>query len=155
MKVSAQEEYGLRCLLAIANKGAGATMTIPELSEAEGMSQPYVGKLMSILRKGGYVTSTRGQIGGYSLATPASEIKLSEVLSELGGRLFSEDFCERHPGIQEQCSHLHDCALNGLWAKVQAVVDEVLSQSTLQDLVERKFDIFSTVDRESTIPVMQ
>ena len=72
MQFSAQEEYGLRCLLRLAARG-GDSMTIPEISQAEGISVPYVAKLMRFLRDGGIVTSERGQSGGYRLARPASE----------------------------------------------------------------------------------
>ena len=37
MKLSSQEEYGLRCLLRIARKGDGGSLTIPEISEVEGI----------------------------------------------------------------------------------------------------------------------
>ena len=70
MKFSSQEEYGLRCLLRIARQGRKASLTIPEISEAEGLSSFYVAKLMRILRRAGLVKSARGQIGGYSLSRP-------------------------------------------------------------------------------------
>ena len=59
MKLSTQEEYGLRCLLRVGKKGMGGSVTIPELSRAEGISEPNAGKMMRILRRGGFVTSTR------------------------------------------------------------------------------------------------
>ena len=68
MKLTSQEEYGLRCLLRIARQGEGGALTIPEISEAEGISSYYVAKLMRILRRGGFVTSARGQAGGYTLS---------------------------------------------------------------------------------------
>ena len=136
MKVSAQEEFGLRCLIAIASRGPGGTMTIPELSEHEGLSQPHVGKLMAILRKEGYVKSTRGQIGGYSLSAPPREIKINMVLEVLGGKLFGDGFCDRHRGTQHECNHQTGCSLRALWTKLQGAVDDVLNNMTLQDLLD-------------------
>ncbi|MEK7734573.1 MAG: Rrf2 family transcriptional regulator, partial [Pseudomonadota bacterium] len=49
--------------------------------------------MMRILRKGGFVQSTRGQAGGYSLARPAEKIVIGHVLGVLGGRIFDSDFC--------------------------------------------------------------
>ncbi len=74
MKLSSQEEYGLRCLLRIGARGDGGTLTIPEISRAEGISPEYVAKLMRILRRGGLVTSARGAAGGYTLSRPADQI---------------------------------------------------------------------------------
>jgi len=48
MKLSSQEEYGLRCLLQLARAGEGASLTIAEMSEREGISAPNVAKIMRI-----------------------------------------------------------------------------------------------------------
>ena len=70
MKFSTQEEYGLRCLLQIARKGPGGSVTIPEVSRLEGLSQTNVAKMLMILRKEGFIVSTRGQSGGYAISRP-------------------------------------------------------------------------------------
>ena len=84
MKFSAQEEFGLRCLLQIARLGPEGSMTIPDVSRVEGMTQTHVAKLMMILRKSGFIRSTRGHLGGYTLALPADQIRVGDVL-EAGG----------------------------------------------------------------------
>ena len=70
MKLSSQEEYGLRCLLQLARHGDEASLTIAEMSQREGISSPNVAKIMRILRRAGLVASTRGKAGGYTLARP-------------------------------------------------------------------------------------
>ena len=135
MKLSAQEEYGLRCLLQIGRTGAGGSLTIPEISRLEGISSHYVAKIMRILRRGGFVTAERGQAGGYTLARPAAEINVGEVLAHLGGRLFESGFCETHAGSVESCTHSIDCSIRSLWRGVQVLVDEVLSHTTVGDLL--------------------
>lgn len=134
MKLSAQEEYGLRCLLRIAASGGEPALTIPQISAAEGLSVPYVGKLMRLLRRGGFVESTRGQAGGYRLARRANQIAVGDVLDALGGRLVEEDFCERFSGNNAICARSVDCAMRALWTAVQGAVDDVLSATTLDDL---------------------
>jgi Rrf2 family protein len=133
MKLSSQEEYGLRCLLQIGKRGQA--LTIPEISEAEGMSISHVAKLLRMLRQGEFVTSARGKVGGYSLARPADRILISEVLVALGGRMFEPDFCQSHAGQSHVCAHSTDCSIRTLWRKVQAAVDDVLSRTSLQDLL--------------------
>src|SRR5687767_8139437 len=99
MQLSAQEEYGLRCLLQVARHEAQAEpLCIPEIAAAEGLSPEYTAKLMRALRQAGLVTSTRGATGGYRLARPAPSVTLWEVLEVLGGPIFSESFCDTHPG---------------------------------------------------------
>jgi Rrf2 family protein len=135
MKFSAQEEYGLRCLLQIARSGRGGSLTIPEISRVEGLSQTHVAKLLMILRKDGFVTSTRGQTGGYTLARPASEINVGEVLNALGGKLYDEEFCAKHAGQLTICQHAVDCSVKSLWQVIQGAVDHVLRDLTLADMI--------------------
>jgi len=135
MKLSAQEEYGIRCLLYMVNHGETRSHSIPEISRAEGLSIPNVAKLMRILRLGGLVNSVRGQAGGYTLARTADRIPVSEVLSLLGGNLFGPHFCERHSGLERVCTHDPDCSLRTLWITVQKALDEILSRTSLRDLM--------------------
>ncbi|MBM3725577.1 MAG: Rrf2 family transcriptional regulator [Acidobacteria bacterium] len=135
MKISAQEEYGLRCLLHMARHGENASLSIPDISRAEGLSIPNVAKLMRILRIGGFVTSSRGQAGGYTLSRPAQEITVSSVLELLGGRLFGPRFCTRHAGQERVCNHDGDCSIRSVWREIQTRVDTVLSGMMLTDLL--------------------
>ena len=135
MKFSAQEEYGLRCLLEIGRQGQGGSLTIPEIAAAEGLSIPYVAKLVRILRQGGIVKSTRGQSGGYTLSQPPEKIVVGEVLAALGSRLFESEYCEQYPWSLASCTHTVDCSIRSLWSAVQLGVDQVLSRTTLRDLL--------------------
>jgi len=138
MKFSAQEEYGLRCLLQIARLGPDASMTIPEISRIEGMTPTHVAKLLMILRKEGFINSTRGQQGGYTLARPADQIPVGEVLEALGGKLYDEEFCTRHGGVSRLCTHAVDCSVRSLWQVIQSAVDNVVNRITLADLLTQK-----------------
>lgn len=135
MKFSSQEEYGLRCLLQLSRRGPGASMTIPEISAAEGLSVPYVAKLVRILRQDGFVKSSRGQSGGYTLTRPTDQIIVGDVLAALGGRIFDSETCDRYHGTEDMCTHAIDCSIRSLWQAVQREVDQVLSKTTLRDLL--------------------
>lgn len=135
MKFSAQEEYGLRCLIAIARKGPDGAMTIPEISREEGLTTSHVAKLLAILRKAGFVKSTRGQLGGYTLAKTTDKMVLRDVLEALGGRLYYSSFCLRHSGVERECVHETDCNLKPLWASIQAAVDTVVARYTVADVM--------------------
>jgi Rrf2 family protein len=135
MKFSTQEEYGIRCLLTIADLEEGQSITIPEISQKEGLSSSHVAKLMSILRKGGYVESTRGQMGGYRLAKSPDQVSLKDLLEDLGGRLYHDEFCGRHSGMESECVHTSECRVKPLWSIIQASVDTVVGRLTLADLL--------------------
>src|SRR5262245_60876830 len=141
MKLSAQEEYGLRCLLRVANAGEGNSLTIPEIGRAEALSVAYVAKLMRVLRQGEFVKSVRGQTGGYTLSRSPENISVGEVLAVLGGRLFDPEFCDQFSGLKPICTHSVDCSIRSLWRAVQSSVDSVLAGITLKDLLHQESDL--------------
>ncbi len=135
MKITAQEEYGLRLLVRIARCQSEDGMSIPQLTESEGLSSHYIAKLARILRMAGFINSTPGNKGGYILARPASKININKVLKALGGSLFDTEFCGLHPGNLKICTNSVDCSLRSLWQMIQFTVDQLLDKVTLHDLV--------------------
>lgn len=134
MKLTSQEEYGLRCLLQIAS-APERFLTIPEVARREGLSTAYVAKLMRILRRGGFVRSVRGQNGGFELAMAPVEINVGAVLDVLGGRLYSEAFCRSHSGERCVCVHSMDCSLRSLWTALDQAIADVLNRTQLSHLI--------------------
>ncbi|HSM39174.1 MAG TPA: hypothetical protein VK862_00360, partial [Afifellaceae bacterium] len=59
------------------------------------------------------------------------EISVAEALTVLGGRLFEGEFCERHSGTEDLCTHSVNCSIRSLWRSVQSVVDQLLRLTTL------------------------
>ena len=141
MKMSTQEEYGLRCLLRLGREPEGGSLTIAELSCREGISVANVAKMMRVLRRAGLVTSTRGKDGGYVLARPADRIRVSETLAALGGRLFDAGFCDTHSGSTALCAHMGDCSIRSVWRLLQDAIDGVLARMTLKDLLRSETDM--------------
>lgn len=142
MQLLASEEYGLRCLLRLAEAGGDAPVSIGQVAEAEGLGGEYAAKLLRELRLGRLVTSVRGADGGYRLARPAREISVWSALEVLGGAFFGETFCACHPGRRAQCVRASGCSLRSLWSAVQGAVRETLEGITLEDLLrdERAMD---------------
>jgi Rrf2 family protein len=141
MKITAQEEYGLRCLLRFARAPAQQTLTIVEIAEAEKLSVPYTAKLLSILRHAGLVESVRGRNGGYALVGAPSEIGLGSVLWALGESLFENpEYCERYAGTEsnEGCVHQNNCSLRGLWKSLDHWMRVALDRIALADLLEHE-----------------
>jgi Rrf2 family protein len=150
MKFTAQEEYGLRCILNLARlappegegqageerSGAfGPSLTVAEIARKEGLTVQYAGKLIRILGRAGILRSERGRKGGYRLARPAEKISVAEVLQVLGGRIYAPRMCERYRGDRASCVHTNDCAIRSLWSGLQLMIDQVLARTSLRDLV--------------------
>ena len=134
MQLLSSEEYGLRCLLQVARLQEGATVSIPHIAAAEGLSQDYTAKLMRTLRRGALVSSVRGSAGGYRLSRPARDISVWSALQVLGGEFVGERFCDCHPGQRRRCVRRSDCSLRALWRTVQGALRETLERVSLADL---------------------
>jgi Rrf2 family protein len=134
MHLAAQEEYGLRCLLQVAQHRGPQPLTIPAIAEREGLSPEYTAKLMRALRRGGLVLSTRGASGGYRLARAPEQISTWQVVEALGGSFFPDEFCDTHPGQRRNCVHTPSCSIRGLWSVVESTVRRLLERVTLADL---------------------
>lgn len=141
MKISAQEEYGLRCLVQLAALPDGESLTLPQIAEREGISSANAGKLMWLLNKAGFVHATRGTKGGYSLARAAEDIRLNEVIKVLDADVLNKH-CESYTGVLDSCVHKGDCGIRPVIIGLHEIVENALSQITLAQLVgnESKVD---------------
>ncbi|MGB7068846.1 MAG: Rrf2 family transcriptional regulator [Pyrinomonadaceae bacterium] len=134
MKISAQEEYGLRCLVQLANLRAGESLTLPQIAELEGISTANAGKLLWLLNKAGFVHSTRGTKGGYFLSRPANEVHLSEIIKVLDDDVLVKH-CESYTGVLDSCIHNGDCGIRPVIVGLHEIVENALSRITLAQLV--------------------
>src|SRR5918998_3467038 len=134
MKVSAQEEYGLRCLVQLAHLREGESLTLSQMAKLEGISVANAGKLLWILNKAGLVQSLRGTKGGYQLARPASEIRLSEIIKVLDEDEV-EGHCKSYTGVLDVCVHAGDCGIRPVIVGLHEIVQQALSEITLAQLV--------------------
>jgi Rrf2 family protein len=144
MKVSAQEEYGLRCLLQLAQLGEGGFLTLGQLAAREGISQANAGKLLWLLSKAGLVASIRGTKGGYRLARPASEIHLDEIIKVLDGDVL-DGHCKSYTGLLDSCVHTGDCGIRPVIVGVHEVVRKALSAITLAQLIGTESKVDATL----------
>jgi Rrf2 family protein len=146
MQLLAQEEYGLRCLLQVAQHGGPDPLSIQAVAEREGLSPEYSAKLMRALRQAGLVQSTRGAAGGYRLSRPADRITVWEVIQALGGPIYSDAFCDSHPGLRRDCVHTTGCSIRGLWLSVESAVRGVLEKVTLAELARGHAALLPVID---------
>ena len=153
MQLLASEEYGLRCLLQVARGASGATVSISQIADAEGLSPEYTAKLLRVLRLGGLVESVRGSEGGYRLSRPAEQISVWSALEVLGGAFFSEQFCECHGGQQRKCVRSSDCGLRALWRAVQAALRDSRARIHLSDLSRDERAMAAWLDPIRLVPI--
>lgn len=137
MRISAVEEYGLRCLLTLARIGTDGQLSIADIAEKEGLSVPYASKLLALLRKEGLVVAERGRGGGFSIAADPADISMYQVITALGGPLIDPHHCTKFSGQQEECVHIANCTVHDVLGGLAGYIQEFLSQTTLADLINQ------------------
>ena len=142
MKISALEEYGLRCLLQLAREGAApdaaSSLSARQIAEREELSTEYVAQILAELRRASLVTSVRGVHGGFRLARPAETITVGELFRAFGGRL-ADDVCEQYTGKRDVCTHASGCDLAPVWTELTKRIYGFLDGVTVADIASGAF----------------
>lgn len=138
MKITALEEYGLRCLLQLAKEEQESLITVAEIAQRESLSNEYVSKIMTLLRRGGLVESVRGVTGGYRLIKPSNEITIADLSFAVSQPLYDEEFCSGHKGLSTECVHAELCGVRAVWQMVADRVNETMRNITLAEVVDRQ-----------------
>ncbi|MFM7536829.1 MAG: RrF2 family transcriptional regulator [Acidimicrobiales bacterium] len=133
MRVSTRGDYACRALLSLTLHAATSGPTsVRDIAERTGLPQPYLEQILLALKGAGLVRSKRGVGGGYVLARPAEDIRLSDIVSAVDGPITVGDFGEPH--ADGACDHEGQCVLLAVWHAVGAHMRLVLDRFSLADI---------------------
>lgn len=124
---STKSRYALRIMVFLARR-RNKLVSVSEIASETGISAKYAEQIMSILKRAGYVTATRGSFGGYALAGSADEYRASDIL-----RLM-ESSTEPVPCIGGKCDASGDCTLKAMWNELYYTEKAVLEKYTVAKL---------------------
>lgn len=150
MKITSQEEYGLRCLLQLARVPQGQIVNVKEIAAKEGLSSAYVEKLLRILSKAGLAHSTRGLKGGYALNRPATQTTLGEVIRALGTVQTTDHICHVFTGNERSCVHFSDCGIRSVWSGLTNYIRGFLDHTMLSSLLENEYTVSARLAKRRT-----
>lgn len=133
--MSTRGDYACRALLSIALRDdPGHPVSVRDIADRTALPQPYLEQILLALKGAGLVRSKRGVGGGYTLARPASEIRLSEIISAVDGPITLGDFGEPHQ--DGACDHEGQCVLLAVWKQAGEFMREHLDSYTLASIAE-------------------
>jgi Rrf2 family protein len=135
VRVTAKVDYALRALTELAAAPPGP-MKGERLAAAQAIPLKFLENILLDLRHAGIVASQRGAEGGYSLARPADEISVADVIRALEGPIASIR------GVRPEHAQYTGAAsaLGDLWIELRTSMRGVLEGTTLADLVSRSRD---------------
>ena len=134
VKVSTRGDYASRALLSLAlHLDSEGPTSVRDIAERTGLPQPYLEQILLALKGAGLVRSKRGVGGGYVLARPTDQIRLSEIVSAVDGPIQVGDFGAPHQ--DGACDHEGQCVLLAIWHEVGEHMRHYLEALTLADIV--------------------
>ncbi len=136
MRVTAMQEYGLRCMLQLATQKDKTPLAVRAIATRERLTPVYVEKILVGLRRAGLVRSLRGVNGGYTLAKPAKDISVAQVLSALGQVDLGRNLCARFTGDAASCVHAGDCSIRPIWGLLTRYIYGFMEQINLVQLLQ-------------------
>jgi Rrf2 family iron-sulfur cluster assembly transcriptional regulator len=135
MKLSTKGRYAVTALADIALNGGTRPVTLAEIAERQDISVAYLEQLFVRLRRAGIVESVRGPGGGYRLARPADELRVSEVMTAVDERLNAMG-CGGRWEVEGGCGKSREtCLTHNLWEQLSAHVHVFLNQVTIADVI--------------------
>jgi Rrf2 family transcriptional regulator, cysteine metabolism repressor len=139
MMFSTKAEYGVRIMAHLAAHGGESPVSLSAIADAEGLPLAYLEHLVQRLRRAELVESRRGAHGGYTLARPADEITMAEVVEALEGDIAPIECITAQDDGTVVCSREVQldrvCPTKVLWTRVQGSIVRTLQDITLSELV--------------------
>jgi Rrf2 family protein len=131
MEISRRTDYGVRVIIDLASLPSNGRASTSDIADRQNIPAPFLAKIISQLSLSGLVYTYRGSGGGVSLARPASEISLLEVIEALDGPM-RLNRCTIEPDACPQNGH---CPVHHIWVQAQTDLTVLLGNTTFDNLI--------------------
>ena len=128
VKLSREEQYGIMALVDLAYNLDGGPAQVRQIAKRQRIPQRFLEQIFAKLRQADVVVGKRGPRGGYSLAKPATEIRLEEVMQALRPRLQEDDRTDA-PALAN--------LIDNVWSEIEGSFHSTLRQVSLASLCDR------------------
>ena len=134
----------------LAKNSNGRPVALADIADRQEISLSYLEQLFAKMRRGSLVNSVRGPGGGYLLAHPIGETRISDIIFAVDEPIRATR-CS--PGSPEGCtSDKSRCLTHDLWEELSNQIHLFLSSITLEDVIERRVLGTSGVLHQKDLP---
>lgn len=131
LRLTNAADYAILAMIHMACLPEEAVALRTDIAQAHRIPSSFMAKILRSLVRARLLRSTRGVHGGFTLARPASEITLLDIVEAIEGPLALTD-CTQDPCT---CEWADECPAQPVWVTVQSKMAEVLRGASLEDLV--------------------
>jgi len=134
MKITYKGDYALKTILDLSVHYGDAPVTSHDLAERIDAPVKFLEQILLELKKGGFIVSKRGNVGGYLLSRSPAGITVGEVIRHIDGPLepiacVNGNYCG--------CVDIGSCVFKKIWQDVAAATSGIVDNVTFADLLER------------------
>ena len=133
MQLTRAADYAVRVMIQLAAPQADGRVSLPELAEAAGAPESFLSKVMQALARAGFITSRRGQAGGFQISPRGRAANMREVIEAIDGAI--------HLNVclvaGRSCGRKSTCPAHSVWARAQRAMLEVLSNTSIAAMAAR------------------
>ncbi|MBU2257763.1 MAG: Rrf2 family transcriptional regulator, partial [Candidatus Omnitrophica bacterium] len=109
-------------------------VTIHDIAKHIDAPIKFLEQVLLVLKKGGFVQSRRGKVGGYLLSRPPGQITAGEVIRFIDGPIEPISCIDKK---YSNCLDLNHCVFKGMWYKVSKAISDIIDNVTFEDLVSQ------------------
>lgn len=136
MKLSTKGRYAVMAMVDLASNGGGSPVALADIATRQEISLSYLEQLFAKLRKSGLVKSVRGPGGGYLLAHPIEEMRISDIILAVDEPIRAT---RCHVGSAAGCrANRSRCVTHDLWEELGNQIHLYLSSVTLADVCNKR-----------------
>lgn len=133
LRLSQAGDYAIRGVLHLAAHDPGTILLVREVAEARSIPRAFLAKIFQMLARSGVLRSHQGSGGGFSLARPADDITLLEVVEAIEGKILLHE-CILSEAC-ERCETEEGCTIGSVWREAQNNMLDVLRGTTMAGMV--------------------
>ncbi|MCX5694596.1 MAG: Rrf2 family transcriptional regulator [Candidatus Omnitrophica bacterium] len=134
MRITYKGDYALKALLDLALHYEKGLSTINDVAKHIDAPVKFLEQVLLDLKKGGFVESKRGNVGGYQLAKDPAEITLGQVIRYIDGPIEPIACVEKG---YSNCVDLRKCVFKNIWHKVALATSNIVDNVSFADLASQ------------------
>jgi len=142
MRITYKGDYALKTILDLSLHYGNSPVTIHDLAKRSDIPIKFLEQILLDLKRGGFVESRRGKIGGYLLARHPAQIKLGEVIRFIDGPVEPLACVGKN---YKGCSDISRCVLRDIWEKISASTALIIDSVNFEELAKKTKRLDSTL----------
>lgn len=132
MKITFRGDYALKAVLDLAQHYGKELVTIHDIAQRIDAPVKFLEQVLLELKKGGFVESRRGKVGGFLLSKAPDKIAVGDVIRFVDGTL-EPIACVKQRYLS--CKDVHKCVFRKIWQDVYEATSDIVDNITFRDLV--------------------